>query len=74
MSKPLPPSALALAEVLAGDSPASVKIKAAFGRMTLWRWCNGHRVPRVDSAVKLHALCRRVRPDGWTRAEADRAA
>lgn len=74
MVKPLPPSALALAEVLAGDSPASTKIKAAFGRMTLWRWCNGQRTPRVDSAVRLHALCRRIRPDGWTRAEADRAA
>lgn len=70
----LPPSALVLADLLSRDTAAARRVRAAFDRTMLWRWRTGARLPSRDSAVRLHALCRRIRPDGWTRAEADRAA
>jgi len=62
----VPPSAAALDALLQTDTPKARAIRAAFDRARLSRWRRGVRAPGLDAAIRLHAICRRIRPDGWT--------
>lgn len=66
----LPPSAVALAEVLAEGGPDALAIRAAVHRTMLWKYTKGLRRPGAESSAKIDKASRgRVPAAGWGKVE-----
>lgn len=66
MATALPPSAVALADILKEGGETAAAIKDRFDRTAIWHWLNGSRIPEMKSSKFLETVTDgRVPMNGW---------
>jgi hypothetical protein len=59
-------AAIKLAKILDESGPTAKRLRAEFGRVTLWRWAVGERTPEAKNRGNLRKLTRgRLSFEAW---------